>query len=513
MSNPSEPKESFQPGRGFGIGFQVAIGVVSLLAIVVMTNYIASIHYGRWEMTGDSRFRLSPMTARLLQTITNDLEVTVLFDPSEPLSLYGSVTGLLREYQNVNPRIKMEIIDPARKPAAAELVLARNQLVSSGARNMVLFSYQGRTRPVYERDLSDYDIQEAVDAAFGSGTGTNAMKRKSFKGELMFSSAIFSVLEDRKDKAYFVSGHREHSFENKERNFGYSEFAELLASKSVSLESLVLHGTNSIPADCRLLIVAGPFDPYQRGEVEKIDAYLKRGGRALFLFGYRPLLYGRPAASQLDGILSAWGVRVGASLVMDPDNTISKEDIVVSDFGDHPITRPLSAANDSRLYFSLPRPVGRLDNGAKSADAPQVTELARTGPKAYTVSDVSTNRFRINPAVDRVGVVPLAVAVERGSIQGVAEDRGSTRLVVVGDPILFSNTTIGNVANKDFASLVIHWLLDRSQMLGGIEPRPLTEYRVMLSPGQFQVIRWVFLAGLPFAVLFPGLLVWARRRK
>ena len=85
--------------------------------------------------------------------------------------------------------------------------------------------------------------------------------------------------------------------------------------------------------------------------------------------------------------------------------------------------------------------------------------------------------------------------------------------MVIGDSTLFSNTTIGNVANRDFAGLVIHWLLDRTQMLGGIEPRPLTEYRILMAPGQMRVIQWVFLAGLPSAVLLPGLLVWFRRRK
>lgn len=508
MSQRTEKDQSFRPGRELGLGFSVVLGALALLAIVVMANYLSSRHYKRWDVTGDPRFQLSPMTLRLLQAVTNEVEVTVLFDPSEPLSLYGAVTGLLNAYENANPRIKVLKIDPTRNPGGAQLALARHKISGAQGKNLVLFSRLDRVKPVFERDLVDYDLQGAVDAAFSGAT--NAIKRKSFRGEMQFSSALYSVLEERGDKAYFVTGHREFSPDSNERSRGYADFAALLASRSVAHDKLSLRGTNEIPSDCRMLIIAGPLDPFQPDEVTKVEGYLNRGGRALMLFGNEPLLYGKPPLNQLDRVLAAWGVRVGNSFVYDRDESVTGQDILASRFGDHPLARALS---DAQLYFSLPRPVRRAKDQPGSADAPQVTELVMTSPKAVTASDISTDKIRINPAVDRAGTVPLAAAVERGSIQGVSDDRGSTRLVVIGDPQVFANRTIDSVANKDFAGLAVHWLLDRSAMLGGIEPRPITEYRISLSQERARVLRWMLLAGLPCSVLLPGLIVWFRRRK
>ena len=56
------------------------------------------------------------------------------------------------------------------------------------------------------------------------------------------------------------------------------------------------------------------------------------------------------------------------------------------------------------------------------------------------------------------------------------------------------------------------WLLDRSQLLGGIGPQPVREYRIMMTNSQALAARWILIAGLPGSVLLLGGLVWLRRR-
>ncbi|MBM3822834.1 MAG: hypothetical protein FJ404_08120 [Verrucomicrobia bacterium] len=503
---PSEA--SFRPGREWGIGLNVALGAAALLAIVVMANYLSARHFRRWDLTGDPRFQLSAMTLGLLRSVTNDVEVTILIDPAESATLYGAVTGLLDAYENASPRIKVHRIDPTRAPGAAQLALARHKIAEAEGKNLVLFSHQQRVKPVFERELVDYDLDTAVRSAMAGAT--NAIKRKSFKGELQFSSAIYAVLEPRADKAYFVTGHREFSPDNNERAKGYSQFAGILTSRSIDFETLSLRGAQEVPPDCRLLIIAGPLDPFQPDEAAKVERYLNRGGKALMLFGIEPLLYGKPGVGQLDRVLAAWGVQVGGSLVYDREESVSGQDLLVTRFGSHPIAR---AMTDAQLYFALPRPVRPVENKPSGADAPQVTELLLTGPKAVTASDISAEKVRIHPAKDRTGTVSLAVAVERGAIQGISDGHGSTRLVVIGDPSIFANRTIDSVANRDFAGLVLNWLLDRSELLGGIEPRPFKEYQLALSQEKSFWLRWSLLAGVPGACLLPGVLVWFRRRK
>ena len=103
------------------------------------------------------------------------------------------------------------------------------------------------------------------------------------------------------------------------------------------------------------------------------------------------------------------------------------------------------------------------------------------------------------------------MAVEKGAIPGVAADRGSTRIVAVGDSYFLANANIDFDSNRDFANLAVNWLLDRSQLLE-IGPRPIREYRISMTQSQMTTARWVLLAGMPGSVLLFGLLVWWRRR-
>ena len=106
----------------------------------------------------------------------------------------------------------------------------------------------------------------------------------------------------------------------------------------------------------------------------------------------------------------------------------------------------------------------------------------------------------------------MAVAVEKGAIQGLQAHRGATRMVIVGDSIFLGNGVIDRYRNRDFAQLAVNWLLDRSHLRGGIGPRPLKEYTLVMTQAQMTAVRGTLLGGIPGGILLLGLIVWWRRR-
>ena len=161
-----------------------------------------------------------------------------------------------------------------------------------------------------------------------------------------------------------------------------------------------------------------------------------------------------------------------------------------------------------------PRSVARSGSRSSAADAPQAEELLFTGPRGRSITDVRKGRegleFIPNPK-DFIGPVPLAVAVERYSLKGV-KDRGSTRILAVGDSFMFSNEAIGNFANLEFASHALNWLLARNELLVSLAPRPIKDYKLNMTESQRASAGWVLLAGMPGGVLLIGSMVWLRRR-
>jgi ABC-type uncharacterized transport system involved in gliding motility auxiliary subunit len=245
-------------------------------------------------------------------------------------------------------------------------------------------------------------------------------------------------------------------------------------------------------------VIAGPRNVIPDAELEKVDQYLNQGGRLLALFDF----YSVSKDTGLEKILAKWGVDVGHKVVTDPDNTSTGQDVLVSNFGNgkNPV---VSSLVQSRLHLIFPRSVGQLKLHAEAADAPRVEEIAFSGPRAY----VAGGLLQKPP-------FPLMVAVEKGAIKDVITERGSTRMVIVGDSLFLGNRQIDSAANRDFAACAVNWLLERTQLLAGLGPRPITQYyKIVLTKTQLHQAQWVLLAGLPGSVLFLGSLVWLRRRK
>ena len=198
-------------------------------------------------------------------------------------------------------------------------------------------------------------------------------------------------------------------------------------------------------------------------------------------------------------MLAKWGVNVTSSIVVDPERHRTEQDVIVLDFANHPITSPLIG---SALHMILPRAIGKFHSRQQAADAPTVEDLAFSGPKSYL-------RGSEKP---QPRAYPLMVAVEKGNVKGVITERGTTRIVVVGDSIFLANQMIESAANRDFAGFAVNWLLDRPQLVEGIGARAIDEYRLVMTNSQLQRTEWILLGGMPGAVLLLGGVVWLRRR-
>jgi len=491
------------------IELNVALSVVALFAVVVMLNYLGARHYLRWAAATQRAVRLSPQTLRVLNTITNSINITVMFNTRDEETLHGLIVSLLREYNYVNPRIRFRTVDPVRQPADAELVLAALRLGALKGKNFVVIECDGRTKVFYANELADVQFETAPDAQNPEFT----KRYVAFRGEPLFTSAIFNLANPRRTKVCFVQGHGEHDPEKLGHPHGYGRFAQILAEKmDAQIEKVTLLGTNEIPADCQLLVIAGPRMPYNDSELAKIESFLSQGGR-LFALLNNPALGGRCG---LETLLLKWNVAVGEKAVLDPKNSPKGSDLLTERLNsEHPVTKALlSDSADMRVRLVLPRAVGQFRTGQAGPDAPKVTVLAATSESAIEVSQFRDGVPYPNPYWDRQGVFPLIVAVEQGSVRGLSPERGTTRMMVVGDSLCLDNELIESPpANHYFGVLAVGWLLDRPQvLLDGILPEPLKNYRLIMTEQQLQSVQLVLLVGLPGGVLLLGLVVWWRRR-
>ena len=501
MDDPA-PKTSFSAGRRWGIFFSVIISIIAVIALVIMVNYLGARYYVRLTLSAQTRQQLSPQTVSLLKSITNEVNIVIYYDKKD--DLYGDILTLLDEYRLRNPKISVQTID-YRADAAAALKIKekyKEYFGLTGGKNLVIFECNGRSKMIPGEILGHY-ILNPVDAPESEANGTNQTQRTfdknlvSFQGETSFSAALLAVTSSKPLIAYFIEGHAEHASDDDKDVPGYGRFKTVLALNYIESGVITnLLGTNTVPADCNLLIIAGVRKRYPI-EWEKVRDYLNHGGKMLVLFNF----FSRDYDTGLEAILADWGVDVGKNVIKDVSHSTehSGDDLIVGSFSpSHPLVNPLLG---SALQLVRPRSVGAITNRSGS-DAPKVDELVFADWTA-----------RINDSPLPAGrPIPLIVAVEKAGAKGVFPEHGITRIVVAGDSFFLDNQMIDWADNRAFASYAINWLLDRKQLLAGVGPHPVVEYKLMMTRAQFSSVRWIFLAAMPGAFLLFGGAVWLRRR-
>lgn len=493
-SVPENPESRSGPSKT-GAGFNVTVSSLALLAIVIMVNYIALRNPVYHSLSKDRFQPLSPVTVQVLTVFTNEVDVIVYYDPESPL--FTQIESMLRQYQEANRNIRLETVDYIRKPARAEEIRSRYR-VGSQVQDAVIFANGENVKIVKRSELSDYNVDELV-----SGR-TKQVRRKSFKGESVFTSALLSVLHSDRPMVAYLTGYGDyHNPTNFTTDTGYGRFSQLLRDHNASVGAISLAGTNDIPAKCKLIVIPGIEAELPGEHLNKLDRYLESGGRMLLLFRYS-------SRSGIERLLYRWGVQVEDRQVIDPARSDRENVVIVGDGGysSHEIVRPLNQSG-AQIGLGVPRPVKSLA-GQNAADAPQVTILASTSPQGQAISDYRRG-LRPDVANDERGIIPLMVAVEKGGIVGVNE--GSTRMVVIGDSACFDNQFLSSpYANHDLAWNTVSWLLDQTRLLGGIPPRPVTEFQINLTDKNLQSLQWILLAGIPGGILLIGWIVWLRRQ-
>src|SRR5262249_36485597 len=245
----------------------------------VMVNHLSRDYFWRIHWGGRGQADLSPLTRKFLQSLTNQVRVTIYYKKSE--ALYTTVAALLNEYRLNNPRIAVQTVDYLRDPGAAQKIKEEYKLASVTDQNLVIFDCEGRIQVVNGSALAKYVLEQVQ----GEKDQREFQRRPTeFMGEKLFTSALLAVANSKPLIAYMVKGHGEHAVDSSDPNDGYLKFGSMLEQENnIHLRSLLLRGTNPIPLDCNLLIIAGSRSAWLDPELEKVDQYLSQGGRLLAL--------------------------------------------------------------------------------------------------------------------------------------------------------------------------------------------------------------------------------------
>ncbi|AGH44027.1 hypothetical protein C427_1918 [Paraglaciecola psychrophila 170] len=289
----------------------------------------------------------------------------------------------------------------------------------------------------------------------------------------------------------------------------------MLSDNNITSKTLMLGISQSIPADCDVLIIAGPKNALTLSEETLISDYLTKGGDALFLIEHTVITSPDKPLSKdqlnqnpsLNAILNQWGLDVQSDIVVDFTNHIG-DDVgspATKNYGRH---KALTEGLDYTFYVR-PRSIRVLPQRRASIKHAVIVSTASTEN-----SWAETNRtldIQFDPNTDTTGPVPFAyVVIEEKNAAQQANKLSDTRLIVFTDTDFLSNVYINQYSNAQMGVNLVNWLaeLDYKTFISAKEIK--VERLNLTSKQTRQVMVILFL--LPFIFVIAGLVVWLRTK-
>ncbi|MGH9742069.1 MAG: GldG family protein, partial [Candidatus Acidiferrum sp.] len=297
----------------------------------------------------------------------------------------------------------------------------------------------------------------------------------------------------------------EHQIDDTARS-GYSQFKDLLGKDDYLTKSINLLEKAEVPADCTVVVVAGPSGDYLQPEVDALKNYVEGGGRAMFLLD-PPLKMGRENIADNDalaGLLTTWGVTHNKDLILDMNPIgqlagLGPQVALVTSYDSQPI---VTGMKGSATGFPLSR---SLDT--KNGDKTTVDKLFDSSGSSLATTKLDSPRINPNDPANKKG--PLTIAAAGSYRTGKGNSQG--RFVVVGSSSWAANSFLNFNGNSDLALNAVNWLASDEDLIS-IRPKEPENRPITMTKAQMNWVRITSQFLFPLAVVLAGFTVWWRRR-
>ncbi len=467
--------------------------VAAFTGIVVFVNFISFHNVARADLTASKQFSLALQTAQVLENLTENVHAVAFFVPErqDQAANQQLADDLMFEFERRSSRMfTYEFIDPESDPSRAEL---------------------------YELSQFPSIVFQAEDS------GQAVVLNVPPLSEQDLTSMLLIVTGEQQKKVYFVTGHGEKDAINPdpEDGQGFAFAARGVLADSYTVDTLNLAQVGVIPEDAAVLVFPGPTRNMSIQEFDSYDAWLKNGGRAIFLVD-------PPAPNSVRTLLEPWGIAVGDSTIVDPGSSL---------FGD--IRSPLIQSGHYNLQTNITRdldtvllpqstPIEITVEPEKMPPWVEYIPLARSTVLSWKTNSPESETF--NPAAgDQIGPYNLGVVVHACGIVGeeidtvlrvagrsrecVSEEgtRGPTTLAIFGDSDFAGNRYSPYSTNLDFFLNAVNYVAEDYDLIS-IRPKPFAFRELVVTSQEFDFIRFSSWFLLPAAIGLASIAVWWRRR-
>lgn len=329
------------------------VHIIAFVAVVTIVYFLSEKFFFRLDLTSEKRYSLSDNTERLLESLDDELKVTIYLDGdlnSGFLRLRKATKELMDEFDAyAGKSVQYQFVNPSAAATNEEREKKYEELEKAGMRAIMVYDKDGegeaRQKVVFPWMQISYK---------GKSRNVNLLKNIPHKsGEENLNISIESLEYEVTDALRIITSAKVPHVAFLE---GHGEWPEILVydiTQTLSHYYQVDRGALTGDVDelnaFEALIIAAPTKGFSEKEKYEIDQYIMGGGRVLWLLdGARISLDSLSTASQTVGVendvnlsdqLFRYGVRINADLVQDVQCSLIP--VNVARAGDTPDYQPM----------------------------------------------------------------------------------------------------------------------------------------------------------------------------
>jgi ABC-type uncharacterized transport system involved in gliding motility auxiliary subunit len=475
--------------RQFRYGGNMVVLSLVVLAILVGVNYIVAHRAINWDLTKGRRYTLSDQTQKIARGLSEDVKITYFQRTNSPE--LEPAQDRLRLFQNLSSKIKVEFVDPVKKPALAER----------------------------------HDVRQMPTLVVERGTHLEKITSDS---EESITNALIKVTRSKKKTVCFVEGEGERDIDDFGER-GLSQAKTALEKSQYGTRKVFLLREKAVPAECTVIAVAGPRNDLLPPAIDAIRSYIRNAGKALVML--EPEFKG--SFPNLSALLSEWNVKTAKDIVIDVSGigqffNLGELAPLASDYPYHEITKDFRS-NTGLITTAFPT-VRSMSAGSESVEGVTAQNLVETSSASWAESDLTLTKPRPDKDQDKMGPVSLGVAVtikapspkpspspspeDEDKEEAKAEEsqkKPEGRVVAFGDVDFASNGFLNIQGNRDLFLNTIAWLSQDVDLIS-IRPKEPEDQRLFLTRSQSWMSTILALVILPGFFIAFGVVVWWLRR-
>lgn len=433
------------------------------LLILALLNVVSYYYYYRLDLTTEKRYSISQPSKTIIKGLKDEVVIRVYLDGelnSGFKRLQDNVRNTLNELRAYGgSKVEFEFIDPMsiqnldeRKLLITDLInrgLSPTNLTTkskTGSVNQLIFPgaivvYGGREFPV-----------NLLENQIGYGP-QEALNNSAILLEYKFVNAIKKLTQFRPPQVAIIEGHGELA------NIELASIQQILQGLQYDVKHFNLTQGYYIPGRFDAIIIAKPMQAFNEQDKFKIDQYIMRGGKVLWLVdgtnaNMDSLRYNREGQGvnaldlNLDDMLFKYGVRINGDVVQDI-NLHNQIPLVVGQVGNAPQTElfpwyyfPLLVSDNKHAIARNLDPVAAYfassidtvkNPGVKKTILLHTTENAKA-QMAPTRVHFGILQSKPNPAYFNQPELPVAVLLE-GEFESAFKNRLSPDFLAASDTI------------------------------------------------------------------------------